>query len=214
MKNLGFISLGTQVTIEVEGVEERFKSRMIGIDGERFLILKTPVSTAAGLVQTNFSPGKRIIVRYLHHGTVWGFRSAVLETLAGDFGILFAAYPSEVENFDLRSAQRVEARIPVRVLSEQEEAMEGLIVDLSATGARILCSSDQIKDAVPTPSSAVTLVARFDTDDEPTTLKCLVRSAQVDSVWTSLGVQYEEPPPEAVASISAYIDRVISSAGG
>jgi c-di-GMP-binding flagellar brake protein YcgR len=212
MDNLGFISLGTDVSIEVEGVEERFKSRMIGVDRERFLILRTPVSIAAGLQQTNLGSGTGIIIRYLFHGTVWGFRSSVLETLGGDLGVLFVAFPKEVENYDLRSAQRVEARIPVRVIAE-EETIEGMIVDLSATGARILVEAGQIKDAAPSPSASVTLLARFDTSDEPTKLDCLVRSVQEDSSRTSLGVQYESPSPEAVASISTYIDRVMSFAG-
>lgn len=212
MKNLGFISLGTEVTIEIEGFEERFKSRMIGVDGDRFLILRMPVSIGAGLVQTNLNPGAGIIIRYLYHGTVWGFRSNVIETIGGDLGVLFAVFPAEVENYDLRSAKRVEARIPARVLSGQDP-IEGMIVDLSATGARVLFESSQIRDVAPSPSSPVTLLARFDTNDEPTELKCLVRSVQEDAVRTALGIQYQDPPPETVASISAYIDRVMSFAG-
>ncbi len=214
MKNLGFISLGNEVTIEIEGIEERFKSRMIGVDGDRFLILRSPVSLTAGLVHANLSPGTGIIIRYLYHGTVWGFRSSVLEAIGGNLGILFVVFPAEVENYDLRSAQRVEARIPARVLSGQDQdPIEGMIVDLSATGARVLFESSQIKDVAPTPSSTVTVLARFDSNDEPTRLKCLVRSVQEDADRISLGVQYDDPPPEAVTSISAYIDRVMSFAG-
>lgn len=212
MKNLGFISLGTEVTIELEGVEERFKSRLIGVDGDRFLILRTPISIAAGLMRATMSPGTGLIIRYLHHGTVWGFRSSVIQTMTGRLGVFFVEYPAEVENYDLRSAKRVEARIPARLVAE-DETIEGMIVDLSATGARVLFESDQIKTEPPGPQCAVTLLTRFDTNDEPSRLSCLVRSVHEDSARTSLGVQWQDPSPEVVAAISTYIDRVMSFAG-
>ncbi len=212
MKNLGFISLGTEVTIEVEGVEERFKSRMIGVDGERFLILRTPVSIAAGLLRTNLTAGTKLIIRYLHQGTVWGFRSSVIQPVGGEIGVVFAAFPKEVENYDLRAAQRVEAHIPV-MLVNGEKSVEGMIVDLSATGARLLFETSLIKELALSPSAPVTLLARFDTKDEPTRLESIVRSLREDSERTSLGLQYDSPSPEAIAAISSYIDRVMAFAG-
>lgn len=207
----GFISVGTEVTIEISGIEERFKSRMIGVDTDRFLVLRTPVSISAGLIQSSLNPGTGLIIRYLVHGTVWGFRSAIIQTLSGEIGVLFAEFPAEVENYDLRAAQRVEARIPVRLMTEQESA-EGMIVDLSATGARVLFEPGQLEAGAPAPEAEIRLLARLDTNEAPSELSCVVRSTQEDSARISLGVQYADLEPEAKESISKYIERVVAFA--
>ena len=62
---------GTQLQIEIEGVTSRFKSTLVGMEPDEYLIVKTPKAALSGSIKNRLFRGNQIVIRYLHKGTVF-----------------------------------------------------------------------------------------------------------------------------------------------
>ena len=207
-----FVAPGTEIQIEIEGLEERFRSEVVGVDGQNYLIIKTPPALGAGRARTYLSAGDRVIVRYLYRGTVWGFRSSVLHRLVGGFNVAFISYPTEVENYDLRAAERIDARIPAVLICGDRRA-EGLILDLSMTGARLFYGVGSEDPPRPDIEETVRVAAQFAGSADPCVIEAAVRNRSEDAERIVLGLEFRNLEPSATEQIRRYIRAVEDSVG-
>ena len=132
-----FIELGTEFQIEIEGITFRLKSTLVGMELGQYLIIKTPsFPSEVGNIKQKLFPGIEIVVRYLHKGTVFGFRTQLIEAFFTPRRLLFLEYPKVIEHYDLRSNRRVECIIPAKIILKEKET-EGTILDINEKGCRI-----------------------------------------------------------------------------
>ena len=61
-----------------------------------FIILKLP--NIQGMLK-RFAKGSPIIMRYVHHGVVYGFCTEVLSAITAPSPLIFIAYPQQCERF-------------------------------------------------------------------------------------------------------------------
>jgi c-di-GMP-binding flagellar brake protein YcgR len=202
-----FVVAGTHIQVEVEGLEERFKSEVVGIDGESYLIIKTPAALSAGLARSHLAPGNEVVVRYLYRGTVWGFRSSILQSLVGRFRVVFITYPTEVENYDLRAAERIDARIPAAV-SCRDRTVGGMILDLSVTGARLVYKTGGENPPKPELEETVRISAHFAGAADSCAIEAVVRNRSEDATRIVLGLEFRNLEPATTEQIDRYIRDV------
>lgn len=200
-----FVAAGIEVQIEFAGIEDRYKSRVVGFESGRFLILKTPAGLSGADERGFLAAGAELVARYLLGGTVWGFRTRILRQVNDDLGLLFVEYPEQMENYDLRHAKRVETRIPCK-LRQGETEVDGLVLDLSETGARVVCRLPQ--ELRWDPGSEIELEFPTLVSNGPTVLTSLVRSVREMGGRCTLGLQFQDSDKKWRAQIEEYLKTI------
>jgi len=150
------INLGTDLQVEIEGIADRFKSRLVGADPKNFLLIKLPISYEI----TDQLASGRIIVRYIYKGSIFGFRTSLIQSLPHPFRVAFIRYPKEFENFELRSRERYECFLPITIRIREEEK-EGALLDISEEGIRVAFRDREYKPSFLRKGDLVTILIHF-----------------------------------------------------
>jgi len=127
------IELGTPLQIQLENMPDRFKSVLVGIDPGQYMIIRQPLVKNA---QTFFAPGKTVIVRFLHRGSVYGFQTEIISEVKVPAALLFIQYPVKIEDHNLRNHKRIDCYLPSH-LRVGKMALNSLIIDLSKGGCQV-----------------------------------------------------------------------------
>jgi len=204
------IELGSQLQIEIEGVAFRFKSVLVGMESDEYLIIKTPMvpsDAPFSSIKQKLFQGTQIIVRYIYKGTVFGFQSKLIESISTPVRLLFVEYPKIVENYDLRSQERTDCFLPAKIkIMDKEE--HGAILDISEKGCRCLIKA--LKDE-KLPSAQideqVTLTCQFPGIGGEQVVLGNVKNISRDKQEMILGIAFHE----IAARVKDIIDRYLSN---
>lgn len=131
------IELGTLALLQVEGLHQRLKTTLVGMETDSYTIFKLP-NISIGLKHVLFK-GNSIVVHYHQHGSIFSYEARILGTTTDPVRLLFLSMPRVIEEQSLRSAKRVDCYIPCNI-NIFEEDCPGTIVDLSTAGCRCLLS--------------------------------------------------------------------------
>jgi hypothetical protein len=187
------IELGTHLQFVVEGVTGNFKSHLIGMEPDRYLIIKAPLSTPYGSIRHKLFRGNKVIVRYLYKGTVFGFQGELVEDVYAPLRLLFLRYPKIIEEHNLRSSERVSCLLPIRARFEDgDEDIDGFITDLSESGC---CSVYKKVKGVKLPSVDIddhlTVLCQFPKSDNEQLIPGRIKDIKSDKDHLSLGIMFE-----------------------
>jgi len=80
-----------------------------------------------------FSYGDPLLVRYLHDGVIFGFRTFVSGTVVEPLPLVFLNWPERVEAHSVRQSRRLDTFIPCH-LKLQGTGHDASIIDISAGG--------------------------------------------------------------------------------
>lgn len=129
------VEIGIPVKIELEGIEFALQSTIVGLENNKYIIIKAPEPFQR--VEHKLFKGNELIVRYITDGTVYAFQSKVMEIITKPVPLLFVEYPRIIQHHELRIQKRLHCHIPVRaILGDQENI--GCILDLAVSGCRCL----------------------------------------------------------------------------
>lgn len=189
------IEPGTLLQIEIGGIEFRFKSELVGLQPDEFLIIKTPLvpsDAPFGMIKHKLFRGNDIIVRYLSGGMVYGFQSKLMGSISDPTKLLFLEYPKIVEQHDLRSHERVDCLLPGRLKFKDTER-PCLVLDISEKGCR--CRIKNQKDEkLPTfqvDDQVVLGVKLLDVEGEQV-ITCDVKNISRDNDELRLGMEFHK----------------------
>ena len=140
------IAVGTRMYIQLGDAEseDKLSCELIGIKGEEFLIVSTAVYP--GII-TKLHEGRRVTIRYVYCGGVYGFHSSILAYYSKPSLMLILSYPKTIESLNLRTGQRAECRLPVKATIETVD-FQGLVLDISTDGCRLAIQIGE-QDNVP-----------------------------------------------------------------
>ncbi len=204
------IELGTQLQIRIDGVDYHYKSTFIGMIPDKYLIV-----SAAGPMLINarhkLFRGNGILVRYLYKGSVFGFKSELVEDIYVPLKLIFLKYPEIIEEHNLRSGERIDCILPMKIITRNEER-EGVILDINEWGC--CCVAKIVKEDKNSSSIQI---------DEQVTLKCSfpqiegeyaimgrVRNIRSDKQQMTLGITFIDIAPEIKDIIGQYIRAIHS----
>ncbi len=128
------IEMGTRVQLEFSGDDERVAGVLVGLYPEGYLILFVPFTTS---VKKKARKKHVVTGRYVHGGTVYGFRAMVMNYIVDPASLLFLEYPPRVEILELRKEPRIPCLFPARIQRDSEASLAGIISDLSPSGCRV-----------------------------------------------------------------------------
>lgn len=197
-----------QLTIEGIGT---FKSMLIGAEHGRYLITKLPhvPDLASKFYQKN-----HVIVRYLHAGKVFGFRSTLIGAIKEPVRLFFLSYPESIESHNTRKNERFDCLIPASIQADghpEGTEWKGFINDMSMGGCRFRAkASDQPGLVNLTVGEPLRVSFRFLGEETWQTLIMELRSLVVDKNQVTMGLSImagieTEPQRKAMAFIREII---------
>lgn len=203
------ITLGTMMLIEPQGLGDRFKTEFLGMARGQYIIARLPRIPG---VNEHLYIEKRVTVRYVFQGHVYGFESEVLWTQAAPFRLLFLRYPQTVEILNLRKCQRVDCYLPVKIGVGEEGGQyseyEGMILNLSCGGCQVV--ADSPGQALPplVVDSSVSLEFRMVGTDKATRVVGRAKNINVNKNRMYLGVMFDTVADDVRDGIENYVSSV------
>jgi len=200
------LEVGTRLFLGLEGLEQKLVSVYHGGEEGSLLIIQTPLVAEA---VKRLKPGARITVHYLTKGTIKVFQSVVVDSVLKPFPLLFVSYPSLVAHKDLRQSPRAVCCLPATI-ALREEGHEGLLVNLSLGGCRLVLSHEQ-EPQPPWLEVEQELMISFSLPEEEGRVqtKAEVRNATTLDHLQVLGLRFVSLDRQALLSIHAYVKTVL-----
>ena len=84
--------IGTSMQLEIEGFENRMASFLVGVLPDQYLIVKMPELGDWDGQPKHLELESEILVRYVHRGAVWGFKSRAKRVISTPVGLLTVSY--------------------------------------------------------------------------------------------------------------------------
>lgn len=211
------IELGTSLTFEVTGVDSRIKSSFIGMEPGRYVIIKMPIGSDE--YQSKLCKGNSVIVRYLHEGTIYGFKTLILNTIAEPASLLFIEYPQAIEEHNLRASQRLDCYLPCKFrmvgsikndAGEEEiveDEFEGVVADISKVGCRGSFASSKMKNNLLNIKEETTVMIYIQLPGISDYVKLIgvVKRMQLDQSSTNIGVKFSPMDGDVEEKIGNYL---------
>jgi hypothetical protein len=207
------IEVGGSVLVEIEGLRRSFKSRFVGWDCGRFVLMTFPSRPE---IRDHLYQDRGLILRYLHKdGVLRGFHSTVDAVLFKPERLLFARYPTSVESLSLRKEDRVNCFVRARVAPAAGGAeTAGLLLNISRSGCRLALGA---QPPAPHPQhvvgQALTLTSRFFGLPEERRVPVSVRALHLEPGRLSLGLLFDALPEDIVREIDAYTQDIRTTLG-
>ena len=180
------IEMGSQLHIQCDA-DIRFKAILIGIDAPEFMIVRSPGSAQ---LRSQFYEGRPVVVKCVHSGSVYGFRSKVLcHVLHPNVRMLVMAYPDKIEAINLRKDPRICCYLPVE-LSVGDSRHGGIIVDLSTGGCRLVVKHPGKGGLRARIDEEVVINIPAFGDDESERFSGTVKSLSIDEQKAAMGIKF------------------------
>ena len=140
------MNIGTTLKIQLEGSQSRLTSELIGVDEGKYLIINMPPIQSMGNAASSIYKGGNIVVRYVHKGTVFGFKSRITHFITTPVKLIFIEYPKKIENQNLRAHKRIECYLPANA-KIADNTVEGTATDLSKEGCLFTAKRVNIEES-------------------------------------------------------------------
>jgi c-di-GMP-binding flagellar brake protein YcgR len=198
------VSPGKDVVIRIPGAAHSYRGRIVGFDPYDYLIASVRLP---GRVREQLALGGQIIVKYIHQGTVYGFKTTAFNTVTSPTSLIFFAYPSVIEKVELRRDTRTRCNIDGRLLAEDAE-YECLIVNISATGCKATVRAGT-RDPIARLEVGDTLVSIVNLGAEGTLkLPIVVRNIRREQGLHTIGAMFLDLNDVEAERIGKYLERM------
>jgi c-di-GMP-binding flagellar brake protein YcgR len=202
------LEVGTPLQIDIEGFRSRLKSSLVGVLPNEYLIVRTPQLELYIGEPKHLLPESEIVVRCLHRGNVWGFKSRLKRVISTPAQLLVLEYPKKVENHNLRVHKRIECLLPGKIELGKTKR-KGVVLDISEKGCRFSVNTVKGKDALEIEiKTELTLSCQLPGIEGEQVFEGRVRRMEKDEVRTELGVEFQTIDPKVRDLIAQYLSVV------
>ena len=204
------MDFNTVLQLQIDGYPNRMKSYLVGREEGRYMILKIP--SVIGNPEEIFAEGKELTVRYVHQGSVFGFRTPVALTVIGRYNVVFVDFPKIIEDFNLRVHKRYECNLPARleVITRHQNRQlrfKGVICDISKGGCKAKIAMQElewVKEPLKIKSVIEIYLALPGVEGE-LFLQGAVRSMIQDDTGLALGVQFVDLSGKSQTQLNKFL---------
>jgi len=204
------LELGTPLQLDIKGFRTRFKSQLVGVLQHEYLIVKAPQLDMYVGEAKHLLPETEVVVRCVHRGNVFGFRSRLTRVISTPAQILMLHYPETLENYNLRSNDRIDCLLPGNI-EVGKTSRKGLVLDISEEGCRFSVNTAKKKLDIEV-DTGVKLNCQLPgiKGDQKFTGK--VKRIEKDATRTLLGVQFTEIDDATKKTIAQYSSALSDAA--
>jgi len=206
------LHLGNTLFLRLLCVGQRYEAKVVGLSPFEYVIVQTrlPQDTLAKLQQ---DPGA--IAQVDAGGTLFGFRTQVLNRVTNPAPLLFLAYPDTVERVILRRGERVRVTIPARIHGAFGDH-DVMVVDLTAGGCRLRARSNLNSPLrAAKPGERIVLQCELTTTcGNPFVAPLVLRRLDEEKGHVTMGGEFVDLSEENATTLGEYVERVRKLAGG
>jgi len=127
------LEIGIKLLIEFDNSDLTFHSILVGIEHEKYLLLKAPTPFES-FARDKIEVGE-LIIKSLYKGTIYAFRSRLIAVISKPSRLMFIQYPEKIEHHELRAHKRFRCSIVAQALVDGTER-GGIIENISMGGCR------------------------------------------------------------------------------
>jgi hypothetical protein len=186
-----------QVNTNVGG--KRAKTEFVGVDGNKFLILKYPDEHKWGNLRDAIYDGNTVVVRCIleeNDGEIVAFKSKIAGQTSHPSKLVFVNFPTNVQRRKLRTQPRINTLIPIRLMFPEDlysmecaEFEQSILLDLSLGGGRIAA---RINGKIPELKDQKVLMNLHGNKGEHFEIHGAVVNQKADDHMLYIGVHFEE----------------------
>ena len=197
------VEWGMPLMIRIKGFSESHKSTLVGMERGDYLICSMPAIPG---LWAKLRDHENVIVRYVHKGTVYGFKCTLLNIMDKPFRLMVLSYPTTIETVRLRKQERIACFIPI-TMDIDGETLRGMVRDISMEGCGIALSNSreagllEVKAPAEAALSMQILGSRVHATIE------VVNSRRHNNKLI-LGSRFKDLTADASAGIQTYIDTM------
>jgi hypothetical protein len=183
------LRIGDRVLLSPGDSKDNIRAEVVGLYSNEFIIAHVPLTPGVKAMMTE---GAGLVVRYIHAGKIFGFKSSVLRLIAKPKPLLFFEFPMMLEKYDLRKEERYGCSIPC-IVQTKYERVEAAIGDLSRGGCRVTCDTTADKDCSRVENFKVgdIVVLMFSVvESEGVTLSGKIKNKSKDGTVYNFGISY------------------------
>jgi len=200
------LKVGNPIFLRLLCVEQRYEARIVGLDPYTYFIVQArlPQDTLARLPQNPNAIGQLDA-----GGTLFGFRTEVLNRISHPAPLLFLSYPDTVERVVLRRNERVKVSVPGNIHGSFGEH-DVMVVDLAPEGCRFTTRSS-LKSPLRTAKPGERVLLRCElgaTCGKPFLAPLVLRRISEQHGRISIGGQFVDLSEENAAILHEYVHRV------
>ena len=184
-----YIDIGTQVYLEITGVNYSVTSVFIGMLKDEFMIVTLPKRYKS--VQNKLFTGNKIIVKYLFDGSVFAFQTSVIETITNPIKALALEYPKVVQQRELRIEKRNFVVIPGRAEAKKIE-FPIVVFDISKNGLRFKYKDNKQNLSTLKENDVVRVYCQFPGAPEEVGALSVVRNVRREQGQLSIGTEFQD----------------------
>jgi hypothetical protein len=182
------LELSAKLLIDFKGQGISSKSKLIGIEKDEFLIIKAPEKSSNS--GHDLSQVDELVIKSLYRGTIYAFRSKVLNIVTSPQKLVFIEYPQRIEHHELRKHKRYKCNMPA--IADMDGFNDGVIKNISRGGC--LCSVD-LPDAGEIPlaqflSRLLPIKCKFPGSEDEMQFVGEIRNTRKNNQSVGVGVQF------------------------
>ncbi|HEA19021.1 MAG: flagellar brake protein [Pseudoalteromonas prydzensis] len=188
----------------------RFKLTLIGYEAGKYLILKYPPQAKNNQYSDVLKEGNGAIVRYIvegERGECVAFSTTILAIAFRPEKLIYLAYPKQIESRQLREVNRLQTHIPAKISInkdqhyDSENLLQGIIIDISATGCRFTVHVNSGFLALKKRQVFVHLLSPI--DNESVVISAHIRNNQMQGNRLNVGIEFAESEQQKMHNLLA-----------
>ncbi len=209
------VNVGTELIIEIVDLGLRVKGVLVGFEYGSYVIVRLSPKDLVGSFRSEDVLESAIIVRYLFKGSVYGFKTSIINTISSPARMLFTKYPDKIEGMNIRANPRYSCILPART-TLGDETYDTVMVDICMDGGRCIIkrppeAMDALCHAVDANKTAA-IKLNLPGVDRPVEIKVAVRNVSKNNDRISFGASFDSMTSEDSSSLQRFIS-LISGAG-
>lgn len=208
-KLLSKLHVGTPLYLEIDGLDERLNSFLIGICPKRFILVSIPkqAESEPSKIYPLLYSGNNMTCYTLCPGMAVAFSSHIIRFVMSPYPMLFLGYPAKLELINIRKHARINCLFEA-VLHAGQTQVNGMITDLSRGGCSFVFPSDsgapQLDVNMPVVLESRQLAAQDDS-----TFQASVRSFRNKSDNKCIGLQFGSMPEAMSENLQRFISEAV-----
>lgn len=204
------ITVGTELLLELLDLKLKMRGELVGGEHRRYLIVKLPDEDLGFGIES--LKGSKMIIRYLFKGSIYGFKSEVMTTLASPSKLAFVSYPEKVEELKVRNTPRYECILPGST-ELGNEAIEIVVIDISLKGCRAIINTGELRDRDKALGALdigkeLAVSVQLPGAEEKLRFQGEVKNLSRDSERAVVGLLFKESDGKAEGKLSTFLNLI------
>ncbi len=209
------ITLGVEILVEITNLKLRIKSLMVGMEHNRYIIVRVSPQDLIGNFRSDAVLESPMIIRYLYNGTVYGFKSNILNVVSQPAKLFFVSYPDKIEEVNVRNRARYECVLPASTMFGND-IVDMIITDISREGCQAIIKvpparPDELHGLIQV-NKKISMRVQFPGSDNRHDLAGVIRNVGKDPEKITVGVLFQALAQEAREGLEKYIS-IMADAG-